>query len=191
MTINMFSYETLRFRAEISKHPNFVWCLACNSGRLHEGGDDQPIVECMECHAQSCFKHKMPWHHGITCEIYDKLQKRYIDGFGAAQPKPPFKSFWHYMQEIFHRRKSPEKTTLARAAKIHDEAEAKRYRQRSERGICSAIARIKQQRHNAASEKTIKKVCKNCPNPDCNAPIEKRNGCSHMICKIIFHTPWS
>jgi hypothetical protein len=52
---------------------SFTMCLGpnCNSGQLHEGGIDQPIMKCNACHFKTCFVHNLPWHSGETCAQFD------------------------------------------------------------------------------------------------------------------------
>lgn len=53
--------------------PNFTMCLGpnCDSGQIHGGGNDQPIMTCTTCQFKTCFTHQMPWHTGQTCAEYD------------------------------------------------------------------------------------------------------------------------
>ena len=52
-------------------------CLGprCDSGQIHEGGEDQPIMTCNTCKFKTCFIHKMPWHPDQTCAEYE-VEKR-------------------------------------------------------------------------------------------------------------------
>ncbi|KAE9380098.1 hypothetical protein N431DRAFT_314511, partial [Stipitochalara longipes BDJ] len=55
--------------------PDFRNCLGpgCNSGQIHEGGDDEPIMTCTQCSFRTCFSHQVAWHAGQTCSEYDKV----------------------------------------------------------------------------------------------------------------------
>ncbi|TVY20580.1 Uncharacterized protein LARI1_G002539 [Lachnellula arida] len=55
--------------------PNFTYCLnaGCDSGQIHGGGDDQPIMTCTECQFKTCFTHKTAWHSDMTCSEYDEV----------------------------------------------------------------------------------------------------------------------
>jgi hypothetical protein len=57
--------------------PTFIWCCGpgCNSGQMHEGGLDQPIVRCNACKFRSCFRHRGAWHETLTCEEFDTKQQ--------------------------------------------------------------------------------------------------------------------
>jgi hypothetical protein len=48
-------------------------CLGpgCNSGQIHDGGYENPIMTCNSCGFQTCFIHKLPWHTGMTCPQFD------------------------------------------------------------------------------------------------------------------------
>ncbi|KAL5044156.1 hypothetical protein BDW71DRAFT_186436 [Aspergillus fruticulosus] len=66
-------YDRLSFRHALSANKNFIWCLECDFGQLHEPGAEQPLVQCFNCSAGSCFKHAIKWHDGFTCEEYDAV----------------------------------------------------------------------------------------------------------------------
>ncbi|TVY39652.1 Uncharacterized protein LSUB1_G004501 [Lachnellula subtilissima] len=55
--------------------PNFTYCLnvGCDSGQIHGGGDDQPIMTCTACQFKTCFTHNIAWHSGMTCSEYDEV----------------------------------------------------------------------------------------------------------------------
>src|SRR6266487_712409 len=44
----------------------------------------------------------------------------------------------------------------------------------------------KQHREERANIRRVKKVCKKCPNGDCKWPIQKVDGCKHMVCKLSY-----
>ncbi|KAL6236808.1 hypothetical protein BDW75DRAFT_103017 [Aspergillus navahoensis] len=66
-------YDRLSFRHVLNADKNFIWCLECNFGQLHESGAEQPLVQCFNCSAESCFKHAIKWHDGFTCDEYDAV----------------------------------------------------------------------------------------------------------------------
>jgi hypothetical protein len=65
----------------IRQDPNFTHCLGgkCDSGQLHDGGNDQPIMTCNSCGAKTCFTHKLPWHTGLTCTEFDEQQRQRLE----------------------------------------------------------------------------------------------------------------
>jgi hypothetical protein len=69
--------------------PNFTMCLGpgCDSGQIHGGGDDQPIMTCTTCKFKTCFTHKLPHHAGMTCDEYDEdaSRKRRIEEEAASE----------------------------------------------------------------------------------------------------------
>ncbi|OJJ62540.1 hypothetical protein ASPSYDRAFT_143131, partial [Aspergillus sydowii CBS 593.65] len=66
-------YNNFSFRAAVSVDKNFVWCLDCPFGQLHESGAEQPLVRCLNCNSESCFKHSIKWHDEFTCDEYDAI----------------------------------------------------------------------------------------------------------------------
>ena len=71
----------------------FVWCAyGCGSGQLHL--IDSNKVDCIHCDRSTCFQHHIPWHEGVTCEEYDRLDlsndpmsKKYLKTFSKQCPK--------------------------------------------------------------------------------------------------------
>lgn len=69
-------FEHLKFRFMLEKLPDFIWCAHnCGSGQLNDGGDDNVVVTCCGCRKKTCFRHKVPFHSGLTCEQFDEKQK--------------------------------------------------------------------------------------------------------------------
>ncbi|KAL4925104.1 E3 ubiquitin-protein ligase [Aspergillus undulatus] len=66
-------YDKLSLRHAVTADKNFIWCLECDFGQLHEPGPSQPLVRCLSCAAESCFKHAIKWHDGFTCDEYDAV----------------------------------------------------------------------------------------------------------------------
>ena len=64
----------LSLRSALNEESTFVWCCGpgCDSGQMHEGGLDQPIVRCNACKFRSCFRHRGPWHEALTCEEFEQ-----------------------------------------------------------------------------------------------------------------------
>ncbi|KAJ4419912.1 hypothetical protein N0V85_000799 [Neurospora sp. IMI 360204] len=65
-------YESLLTRHMLESQEGFRWCTepGCDSGHIHEGGKDQPIMKCPKGHL-SCYVHKVPWHKGMSCDEFD------------------------------------------------------------------------------------------------------------------------
>ncbi|PQE05907.1 ring finger domain-containing protein [Rutstroemia sp. NJR-2017a BVV2] len=74
-------YDKKALMSLIRQDPNFTHCLGgkCESGQLHDGGNDQPIMTCNSCGAKTCFKHKLPWHTGLTCTEFDEQQRQRLE----------------------------------------------------------------------------------------------------------------
>ncbi|TVY36886.1 Uncharacterized protein LOCC1_G007848 [Lachnellula occidentalis] len=68
-------YDRKSVIAAFRHMPNFTYCLnaGCDSGQIHGGGDDQPIMTCTECQFKTCFTHETAWHSGMTCSEYDEV----------------------------------------------------------------------------------------------------------------------
>ncbi|EPE29696.1 RING/U-box [Glarea lozoyensis ATCC 20868] len=79
-------FERLGLMEAFKDDPSFIMCLGpnCDSGQLHEGGENEPIMECNSCHFKTCFVHKLPWHSGQTCEEYDLDRKEKLDQEAAT-----------------------------------------------------------------------------------------------------------
>lgn len=73
----LYRYDRQSVLSVFRDMPNFMNCLNpnCDSGQIHGGGDDQPIMTCTTCGFKSCYTHKRPWHTGQTCNEYETLQK--------------------------------------------------------------------------------------------------------------------
>jgi hypothetical protein len=80
-------YDQKSLLAAFRDMPNFIMCLGprCDSGQIHETGDDQPIMTCTTCHFKTCFTHKMPWHSGQTCAEYDAYRQERMDQEAASE----------------------------------------------------------------------------------------------------------
>ena len=53
----------------LSSEAAFHWCIneQCDSGQIHIG--TSPI--CGECGMSKCIDHNVPWHTGLSCELYE------------------------------------------------------------------------------------------------------------------------
>lgn len=72
---NKIRYDRNSVISAFRHMPNFTYCLnmGCDSGQIHGGGDDQPIMTCTACQFKTCFTHKIAWHSGMTCSEYDEV----------------------------------------------------------------------------------------------------------------------
>lgn len=80
----------------LENNPEFIWCAhGCGSGQLNEGATMNTTVQCIQCSKLTCFRHRSPWHEGLTCEEYDlpkntreqHASERWIDGHTKTCPK--------------------------------------------------------------------------------------------------------
>lgn len=66
--------------------PYFTFCLnvTCESGQQHTG-PEQPMMKCNDCGFKTCFIHKIPWHEGLTCAEFDKLNQDRVQQEAASE----------------------------------------------------------------------------------------------------------
>lgn len=63
----------------LEAHPRWVWCSSpnCDSGQIFSTAESSTRekfsqrVTCVRCGAHTCFHHRIPWHQGYTCTMYD------------------------------------------------------------------------------------------------------------------------
>ena len=129
---------------------NFIWCPAdCGSGQIHLGGNESPEVTCVTCGHLSCFKHKISWHEGITCEQYDDKNGDHDKTAADVEVKIV----------------SDEETAVPRwTVNFAKWMIAKK----------TAEANRRHRKENSESQDMIGKTTKRCPG--CNAAIEKNEG---------------
>ncbi|CAF2742250.1 unnamed protein product [Rotaria sp. Silwood2] len=64
------------------KTKGFISCTyaGCDSGQIHDPGTtDQRRLVCIKCKRTTCSFHKVPWHHGLTCDQYDQSKLSIVD----------------------------------------------------------------------------------------------------------------
>ncbi|CAF1115862.1 unnamed protein product [Rotaria sordida] len=57
----------------------FIWCAheQCGSGQFHVLTENSsPMVTCLLCKRQTCARHHLKWHKGLTCQQYDQQQEQ-------------------------------------------------------------------------------------------------------------------
>ncbi|KAM7203977.1 hypothetical protein V8F33_001948 [Rhypophila sp. PSN 637] len=190
-------YQYLSARSAISASPNFIDCTAgCEYGQVHDGGNAQPIVTCLLCQARSCFYHKSAWHENLSCEEFDEMQRDPINfrsrferenleaEENARKKREQEAADWRFAQSLMdeetreierERLKKEEEERLKK-----EKEERRRAMEREEKLRKEREKMAKRKAEEEASVKTIGVTTKPCPK--CEAPIEKRSGCSHMTC---------
>src|SRR5437763_10150341 len=58
--------EALVKNASPSSEENWRWCRGCNSGVLY--ASDLDMITCAKFDVKACFKHRILWHEGLTCD---------------------------------------------------------------------------------------------------------------------------
>ncbi|KAL4946806.1 hypothetical protein BDV06DRAFT_635 [Aspergillus oleicola] len=128
-------YDKLSFRHALTTDKNFIWCLDCDFGQLHESGAGQPLVRCLNCAAESCFKHAIKWHDGFTCDEYDAVLwdpdsyrsiKAKNDGNNAERPESLSKTKMAKAKKKERSRQETLHESLKKAARKKQEEEAAR-----------------------------------------------------------------
>ncbi len=62
-------FVDLKDKFMLEKLPDFIWCAHnCGSGQINDGGEENVVVTC-------CFRHKLPFHCGMTCKQFDEKQQ--------------------------------------------------------------------------------------------------------------------
>jgi len=63
-------YDRYRLLKQLSGEEGFMWCLrpGCQNGQIYDPDDE--MVICAECSFEMCFRHRGPWHAGLTCLDY-------------------------------------------------------------------------------------------------------------------------
>ncbi|KAI1342463.1 hypothetical protein F5Y15DRAFT_305025 [Xylariaceae sp. FL0016] len=69
-------YDALSAKAALSSIREFQWCLnpRCEAGQINPSSCSK--AKCHACKHYSCAQHQIPWHHGETCEQYDRRTRK-------------------------------------------------------------------------------------------------------------------
>ncbi|KAH8900892.1 hypothetical protein GQ53DRAFT_740730 [Thozetella sp. PMI_491] len=194
-------YRQYSIKNALGDHENFVQCAhGCEYWQIQVAGSASPIFTCERCRGLTCAHHKVPWHANITCDEYDQL---------LADPEN-FRSRWELLPEdaaeaLQHVRELQDAVDrgLAQGLRGREErarlegrldAERRRKAARETQAFMERMERLEQaeklrkdimrrKAEDTASEQTVGKTTKPCPNDSCQAPIEKNLGCQHMTCQ--------
>ena len=161
------SYDQQSSRSALDADPNFRWCRgpSCEAGQVHEGGETQPIVRCVNCGFRTCFRHQEPWHEGMTCEKYDAM-RRDPDAFQAHIETQEQSTLASQHQQQQHQ--------------ARNQGDAARRRHEAEQRKAAVNAMRQRAREEEASRREVGRASQPCPG--CKRPIQKRDGCDHMKC---------
>ncbi|KAI9374733.1 hypothetical protein BJX61DRAFT_264988 [Aspergillus egyptiacus] len=192
-------YDRLSFRNAVSADKNFIWCLDCDFGQLHEQGAEQPMVRCLECGVVSCFRHSIKWHDEFTCDEYDAvlwdpdsykeikaknanrvaLKLEYISKGDLERAK---KAEQARQKGLHDAQKEAARAAQEQiAAQVRAEKEAEEANQENKDDFREKWETLKRRiREVELSVSMVEKTTKRCPG--CRWPIEKNEGCDHMTC---------
>lgn len=80
-------YDEILYIKLLQRDENYVTCLdgRCGAGQFHmghgvHGSGNYPVVICYKCGAKTCFKHRIAWHEGYTCEEWDARNEESTKG---------------------------------------------------------------------------------------------------------------
>ncbi|KAK3400231.1 hypothetical protein B0T20DRAFT_496623 [Sordaria brevicollis] len=92
-------YEKILTRHMLESQEGFRWCAepGCESGHIHEGGKQQPIMKCPMGHL-TCYVHEVQWHKGMSCEEFDIYRK-----------DPSSDAYQQHLRQLEENKKSEEK----------------------------------------------------------------------------------
>ena len=132
-------YDNMTLQIGMQAEPNFRWCPApgCEVGQVHDGGDEDPLIKCVGCHAKSCFRHRAPWHDGKTCLEVDNEDQptTETDSLSLRSPSRFSLRHWRSRSHLIEvggvRRPETKQETKDRklAARLHKEDEKERRKQ--------------------------------------------------------------
>ncbi|KAL2827555.1 hypothetical protein BDW59DRAFT_160198 [Aspergillus cavernicola] len=190
-------YDRLSFRHAVSSDKNFIWCLGCDFGQLHDQGASQPMVRCLNCSIVSCFKHSIKWHDGFTCDEYDavlwdpdsyKTIKAKNSNNTAAEPGYMSRGTMKRAKKIEETRQKKlhevqkDATRLEQekvAAQVRAERKEEDAKKENKDDFREKLEMLKRRmREVELSVSMVEKTTKRCPG--CQWPIEKNEGCDHM-----------
>ncbi|KAI5922984.1 hypothetical protein F4810DRAFT_671180 [Camillea tinctor] len=191
-------YQAFAVEQLISKVRNFAWCpLGCGNGQVHDAGDKQPLVLCLHCEQQFCFRHRVAWHRDHTCDEYDNFLANPQNFRSKAQVAAALLESVAMEQERLGRMIQDADSVFAQSL-LRGKKATQAYLQaksEQERRAYQQAARMAEQRRleeeakrqadrlreeENATNRVFKKLTKPCPN--CKRPIEKNGGCDHMTC---------
>ncbi|RYP52059.1 hypothetical protein DL768_002742 [Monosporascus sp. mg162] len=196
-------YSDLALRGAVNQAPDFVWCPnGCESGQIHEDGNEKPIVTCVKCSFKFCFRHQVRWHEQLTCAEYDSFVSDPENFRSRIEILNEEAEKLRLDEQLARRTQEEADQKLAQslmAAEQREEAERQAQRERAERERREEAERRRLQAERMAmqqkaekmrmeaarkreedelSRRTVERTTKPCPG--CKWPIEKNSGCSHM-----------
>ena len=134
-------------------------------GRIHDRNSERFI--CPVCGSQTCFKHQIPWHEGITCRQYDGLDEP------PRLPKPTKSpALKNLLRKLIGKPKSKGPPVFMEPFEALE----------LERTAALMKAASRQKGQSLQARAVIRKMCKKCPGEGCGAQIERVSGCSKMKC---------
>ena len=83
----MRRYQKYMISDTLKNEPRYRKCLrtTCPVGQIHEAGDAEPLMTCMECGYRMCYVHARSWHEGQTCSQYEANQRHQMENNSSVQ----------------------------------------------------------------------------------------------------------
>merc|ERR1711998_17444 len=71
--VDFEAYDRVLIKQSLQQLTEFRWCSrpGCGSRQLVEGANANPIMTCHLFSHRTCFRHRITWHSGKSCEMYD------------------------------------------------------------------------------------------------------------------------